>query len=242
MNDQSWRAALRRRLPEFGKRPRTVVKHILEHGHITTEQLKTTYGYNHPPRATRDVRELGIPLETFRVRGSDGRMIAAYRFGRQDHLPRLAAGRTAVAASLKRKLADEHGARCAIYLEPFPEAELQVDHRIPFEIAGESAEREGLDAFMLLCPSANRAKSWSCENCPNWTRKDAGVCASCYWAFPESCTHGATQQVRRVDLLWRGREITDWERLRDSASRAGLELPEHVKRILRRVLGKHRSG
>ena len=41
------------------KRPRTVIQHILEHGFITSEELKDTYGYNHPPRAVRDVREYG---------------------------------------------------------------------------------------------------------------------------------------------------------------------------------------
>lgn len=38
------------------KRPRIVIDHILKHGHITTEELKTEYGYDHPPRAARDVR------------------------------------------------------------------------------------------------------------------------------------------------------------------------------------------
>ena len=61
------------------KRPKTVIEHILEHGQITTEELKNTYGYNHPPRAIRDVREQGIPIEMFRVTGSDARKIAAYR-------------------------------------------------------------------------------------------------------------------------------------------------------------------
>ena len=32
------------------KRPKTVIDHILKHGQITTEELKDTYGYNHPPR------------------------------------------------------------------------------------------------------------------------------------------------------------------------------------------------
>jgi len=63
------------------KRPKTVIDHILQHGFITTEELKETYGYNHAPRAARDVRENGIPLETFYVTGNDGRRIAAYRFG-----------------------------------------------------------------------------------------------------------------------------------------------------------------
>ena len=63
------------------KRPRTVIDHILKYGQITTEELREIYGYNHPPRAIRDVREHGIPVETFRVTGSDGRKIAAYKFG-----------------------------------------------------------------------------------------------------------------------------------------------------------------
>ncbi len=46
-------------------RPRRVLDHILKHGHITTAELTSEYGYNHPPRAARDVREHGIPLVTF---------------------------------------------------------------------------------------------------------------------------------------------------------------------------------
>lgn len=42
------------------KRPRTVIDHILKHGYVTTEELKEQYGYDHPPRAARDVREQGI--------------------------------------------------------------------------------------------------------------------------------------------------------------------------------------
>ena len=37
------------------KRPKTLIDHILTHGHITTEELKSIYGYNHPPRVARDV-------------------------------------------------------------------------------------------------------------------------------------------------------------------------------------------
>lgn len=48
---------------------------------ITTEELRDVYGYDHPPRAARDARDEGIPLETLRVRNSQGRTIAAYRFG-----------------------------------------------------------------------------------------------------------------------------------------------------------------
>ena len=50
------------------KRPKTVIQHILKHGFITSQELKDLYGYNHPPRAIRDVREYGIPIDTYRVK------------------------------------------------------------------------------------------------------------------------------------------------------------------------------
>ena len=45
------------------KRAKVVIDHILAYGFITTADLENTYGYNHPPRAARDVREAGIPHE-----------------------------------------------------------------------------------------------------------------------------------------------------------------------------------
>ena len=39
----------------------------MQYGFVTTEQLKEIYGYNHPPRAARDVRELGIMRQVRRV-------------------------------------------------------------------------------------------------------------------------------------------------------------------------------
>lgn len=63
------------------KRPATIIKHILANGYITSEEIKDIYGYSHPPRAIRDVREQGIPIETYRVKDNSGRSIAAYKFG-----------------------------------------------------------------------------------------------------------------------------------------------------------------
>ena len=86
------------------KRPTTVIKHILSKGFITSQELKDNYGYNHPPRAIRDVREYGIPIVTYRVEGNDGRSIAAYRFGDPNDLQNLSskkAGRTVLSKELK---------------------------------------------------------------------------------------------------------------------------------------------
>jgi hypothetical protein len=141
------------------KRPRTVIDHILKYGHISTEELKNRYGYNHPPRAARDVKEHGIPLERFTVTGSDGRKIAAYRFPKAGKIKfKRFAGRTGLSKQIKKALIAKYGCKCFIYVEEMAEAELQIDHRVPYEVAGESADLSPED-FMLLCGSANRAKS-----------------------------------------------------------------------------------
>ena len=219
------------------KRPKTVITHILRHGQITTEDLKNLYGYNHPPRAARDVKEHGIPIERVTVTGSDGRKIAAYRFGDPSALTvRRYGGRTGLSKQIKEALIAKYGCRCFIYLEEMPEASLQIDHRVPFEVGGES-EAMSPEEFMLLSGSANRAKSWSCEHCENWTRvKQRDICLSCYWAYPDNHTHMAMRQLRRVDLLWQGEETKQFEQLKADAAEAGLAIPDFVKEVLRRAL------
>ena len=112
------------------KRPQTVINHILKNGYITSEELKNTYGYNHPPRAVRDVREYGIPIVTYRVIGTDGRRIAAYKFGNPADIKNnlsKSAGRTILSKELKHALIEKYGSKCFIYLESMDESILQVD-------------------------------------------------------------------------------------------------------------------
>lgn len=223
------------------KRPRTVIDHILKHGHITTEELKEKYGYNHPPRAARDVKEHGIPLETFRVVGSDGRKIGAYRFGdpAKARFSKLS-GRTAFTKELKAKLIGLHGCRCAIYLEEFEERNLQIDHRIPFEVTGDDeASMDDPSAYMLLCGSANRAKSWSCEHCVNWREvRNPEICRRCYWAYPEDYDHVAMRQARRVDILWTGDEVSVYDRLKRRTMELQKDIPKYIKEIIEKHLGE----
>lgn len=221
------------------KRPKTVIEHILEHGFITTEELKNQYGYNHPPRAVRDVREHGIPLETFRVTGSDGRKIAAYRFGEvKTQRFRKSSGRTGLSKKLKEALIDKYGCQCFIYLEVVDERELQIDHRVPYEVGGDTEGNElNAEDFMLVSGSANRAKSWSCEHCENWNSlKDRTICLTCYWAYPENYSHIAMGQVRRLDLVWQGGEIEVYDKLKAEAYSLNKELPLLVKEILEREI------
>jgi len=221
------------------KRPKTVIEHIIKHGHVTTEELKEKYGYNHPPRAARDVREQGIPLETFRVTGSDGRKIGAYRFGdpQKARFSRLQ-GRTAFSKEIKDELLEVQDSKCAIYLEVYDERELQIDHRIPFEVAGDDPNKmNNPEEYMLLCGSANRAKSWSCEHCVNWIEiKKIDICRNCYWAFPEHYNHIAMQPVRRVDIMWSGEEIEVYERLKERTIELQKDIPSYIKELIKKYL------
>lgn len=217
------------------KRPRTVIQHILEHGFITSEELQETYGYNHPPRAVRDVRECGIPLETYRVTGTDGRSIAAYKFGSladaKNNLSR-SAGRTVLSRALKRALIDKYGSKCFVYLESMDESVLQVDHRIPYEIGGEHDETD-IDYYMLLSPSANRTKSWTCEHCENWNRKDSSFCLRCFWAHPENYDHIAGKHERVISLVYTDEEIEDYCKLIE------LSGEENAQEFIKQIIHEH---
>jgi len=221
------------------KRAKVVIQHILDKGFITTEQLEKDYGYNHPPRAARDVRESGIPLETYRVKSSDGRNIAAYKFGDLTKIKKgKLHGRQIFSTALKKKLYKDGAEKCYICSGHFEKRYLQVDHRVPYEISGDplNAEQNLLD-FMLLCGSCNRAKSWSCEHCPNWSdKKSSKICKTCYWANPTDYVHIALKEIRRLDLQWEGDEIKIYEKLKLYAKKYEIDLPDFVKKIVARVL------
>lgn len=221
------------------KRPRTVIKHILKHGFITTEELSNRYGYDHPPRAVRDVRENGIPLETFKVTSSKtGRQIAAYRFTDPSRIVAgRVGGRKAFSKQFKENLIARYGARSIITNESLEPRYLQIDHRIPYEIAGNDAA-EKVEHYMLLDASAQRAKSWSCEHCENFcSRKEVAICADCFWAFPEKYTHIAMRQERRLDVVWSGEEVAHFEAFINQANTRKLSPQELVKQAIAAFLG-----
>ena len=216
------------------KRPRTVIQHILKHGSITTEELEKLYGYKHPPRAIRDVREQGIPLKMYRVKSTDGRNIAAYCFGDlSKNVNNLSKekGRTILSKTLKSALIEKYGTKCFIYSQFMDESLLQIDHRIPYEIGGEQGEN--IEHYMLLSPSANRAKSWTCEHCQNWGNKYASFCIGCFWAYPESYTHVAGKEERRIILTFTGIEIEDYNNL------VNLVGVDNTEKTIKQLIKKH---
>jgi hypothetical protein len=131
-----------------------------------------------------------------------------------------------------------NGCRCAIYLEEFNERDLQIDHRVPFEVAGDDPENmDDPNSYMLLCGSANRAKSWSCEHCVNWLElKKIEICRKCYWAYPEDYEHIAMRQIRRVDIIWSGDEVNVYENLKKRTHELQKNIPDFIKEIIEQYL------
>jgi len=94
---------------------------------------------------------------------------------------------------------------------------------------------------MLLCGSANRAKSWSCENCKNWKLKEIKTCSTCYWAYPEKYKHIAMRDIRRLDIVWVEEETAEYDQLMIEAGKVRQEPPDYVKTVLRNHFNEKRS-
>lgn len=210
------------------KRARLVLDRIAQNGSVTTEELREI-GYDHPPRARMDARDLGFPVRTARVKSSTGKSIAAYSFDLTKKLEPSKAGRTALAKRQRQDIIERAGNKCQLCGATH---DLQIDHRVPYEVAGESL-RFGPDAYMVLCGSCNRRKSWTCEHCANFaTTRQVKICQSCYWANPDTHTHVAMKEMRRAEVVWTGDEVRLFDALAAKCKRKGLTIPESLKRLL----------
>lgn len=225
------------------KRAKTVIDHILKYGSITTEELEVQYGYSHGPRAARDVREQGIPLKTDFVSGShQRRKIASYSFDVEATLtPLKIGGRIAFTKEFKKELIARYGNKCTLTGAPFPERYLQIDHRVPYEIAGNAVDKNDKSQFMLLDASSQRAKSWSCEHCKNFqpTERNPDTCKSCYWASPEQYTHIATEDYRMLTLTWRQEDTNVYTQLKELASEEGIDIVSLAKQLIAKGVLQH---
>lgn len=173
------------------KRAIAVLEALLDKGTITTDELNEM-GYNHPPRAVGDVRDAGIPIVTGSATSTKtGRRMAVYSFGDPNLIQdgRIG-GRSALPKKFKNMLLQRYGSIDCITGAKLDERVLQIDHRIPYRIAGDAGLAEhDVEEYMLLDASSQRAKSWSCEQCRNMEIRDPSICRKCFWAFPEAYEH-----------------------------------------------------
>ena len=210
------------------KRARVVLDTLLKKGSISTAELQAA-GYDHPPRAARDVVELGIALKRVTIKRKDGQRIASYIFDERELDPSKT-GRVVLAKKEREAIIERNGSKCGFC---GCKTNLQVDHRIPYEVAGES-QRYGDDPYQVLDGSCNRKKSWDCEHCENWIEaKDLKTCLSCYWANPDAYTHVAMRPERRIDIVWTENEVRAYEALEATARRAKRSVREQIKTMIR---------
>lgn len=208
------------------KRAIAVLKALLDKGSITTDELNEM-GYNHPPRAVGDVRDAGIPIVTGSATSEKtGRRMAVYSFGDPEMIQQgRVGGRSAFPKTFKPALIKRYGSIDCITGATLDPKVLQIDHRIPYRIAGDAGlEDHDVEEYMLLDASSQRAKSWACEHCRNMDIRDEAICRTCYWAFPEAYEHIAMEPYRRVDLTWQGSDVEVHDRLRDMAAAEGKDL------------------
>ncbi len=213
------------------KRARIVLDHIAERGSITTEELKEL-GYDHPPRARMDAIDLGFPIVKKMVKSRDGKKnIASYSFNLAGTVGEKGkSGRLALPKKEREAIIAKAGKKCELCGATH---DLQVDHRVPYQVAGELLKNDA-SPYMALDGSCNRRKSWSCEHCKNFTEaKKVEVCKQCYWANPVEHKHVATLPIRRAEVVWQSDECDTFDKFQAKCKRDGITLAEGLKKLIR---------
>ncbi|MCL2848769.1 MAG: HNH endonuclease [Micrococcales bacterium] len=215
---------------EMSARAKKAVEFMLAHGSVTTADIEAM-GYDHPPRAIGDVKDAGIRLAKSMITVGGHRM-ARYTLIVDSTLGHP--GRTKIPKKFRDTLFAAHDHRCAMCGASFTTRELQADHRVPFRVAGDGDQCH-LDDFMPLCASDNRAKSFTCESCPNWTRQDPAECRTCVWGSPADFCHIATRPHRQITITWTdAAEVEHFDRLAAVARALGLSPSAYAKAVLDR--------
>jgi hypothetical protein len=64
------------------------------------------------------------------------------------------------------------------------------------------------------------------------------IYGACYWASWEDYDHVTMRGMRRLDVVWEGKEVGDFEAVADAAKETEQSMPQFVKRVLRRPFGR----
>lgn len=159
--------------------------------------------------------------------------MARYSLGTAEQIRVGQIGRTSFSKKFKDALLAEYGPFDGITGAQHEPRALQIDHRIPYRVAGDAGlATNDVTAFMLLDAKSNRIKGFSCQNCPNFVDlRDTLICKTCFWAHPEEYLHVAMQDIRRVEIVWQGAEVADYTKLKHQAEQDGVSVQELLKRL-----------
>lgn len=220
---------------DISLRGKKVLNFLLKHGSITTADI-AAMGYDHPPRAIRDVRDAGIPLITKMETDAHKKRHARYVFGdSSDIKEHMIQGRVTFPKSFKKKLLKIQGNRCAICNQKFDPEYLQIDHRVPYEYNGDSKDLDPKD-YMLLCAECNRIKDRATQiGCAKTCFKthDIKIIRSCYWASPEHYTHICMKPIRRLTLTWLNeKQVHSYDIMATKAKQIKLSPQQYIKKLI----------
>ena len=110
--------------------------------------------------------------------------------------------------------------------------DLQVDHRVPYQVAGETLKDRDAP-YMALDGSCNRRKSWACEHCHNFKEiHKVKICQQCYWANPREHKHVAMLPIRRAEIVWEGEDCAAFDKFEATCKRERITLADGLKKLI----------
>ena len=133
----------RKRLEELVKtiplRPKRVLEYLLKKGEVSTYQLGKL-GYDQPPRAAMDLKDIGVKLVTKSSKHpKTGNRMVIYMLD-DDQSNTFAPGRKAFPKNFKQEIIDRDDSKCILCDKLYSSRFLQIDHKIPFILGGEDEE------------------------------------------------------------------------------------------------------
>lgn len=205
---------------------------MLSNGALTSSEM-LSFGHMHPARVIGDVRDQGIPVKTTTI-FEQGKRYASYTLGKARDINRVKfGGRKAIPSYIKDMLVARSGMRCQLSEATLENTDLEVDHRIPFALAGEPVHPKCPTNYMLLSRSMQMKKSKECAGCPNLKKlKSVDNCKECYWASPEHYTHTAMRQEQVTNINWTDEDAISLAKIRELAISHGISVESLIKKTL----------
>jgi len=232
IDEEEWRKIT----PELGQRAKIVLNQILDHGDCSTEWLQEQ-GYDHAPRAAQDLKDAGVPLKSHKkdMNSKTGNRMSSYYL--LDRNPsEVKAGRKQPPKKFKKDLIKKYDQRDHFTGQETAGHELTMDHRTPYDVGGDPDNFDVKD-WMLLGASSQQRKKHACSNCENQKNiREPATCRRCYWAYPEDYDHVAMENLRRVDVEFRGKDVDKFDQLEKYAKRMGLSIEDAMRSLIFEIL------
>jgi hypothetical protein len=206
----------------FSKRGNFVRDTMLTKGSVTRWDM---LGAGYDPVAVCDLTSLGVTVSTKMI-SEKGKSSMEYTLNPQAFIDR-AESRMFMTPKERRRFFRSYGCKCLTCSLTLDPRSLQVDHRIPFILVGNSLVKlEGYSALKPACPSCNSTREDICRECikKRGTNHEVLECRTCYWAYPENYTHIAGTHRSLILVASTRDDPSKLEQVREFALSIGLDV------------------